>query len=110
MKTDNSLWRSLDRFEQMSRSAGQTVARAAARSPLLFSYLTVLTLQLIILAIFRPSYDTIDDIFLTMVAAGKGISPAPDAHLVFSNVLIGDVLKWLYTHAPSIPWYGFYLL
>ncbi len=84
--------------------------RLAERMPARFSLLAVLILQLLAVVLLRPSYETIDDVFLTMVASGKGICLAPDQHLVFTNILIGDVLKWLYTSAPSIPWYGLYLL
>lgn len=87
-----------------------TLCRFAERMPLRFSLLAVLILQLLVVAVFRPSYETIDDVLMTMGASGKGISLAPDQHLVFTNILIGDVLKLLYTSAPSLPWYGLYLL
>ncbi|MEX0978469.1 MAG: hypothetical protein WDZ48_06440 [Pirellulales bacterium] len=58
----------------------------------------------------QPSYDTCDDVFMTMFASGQGLASAPDEHLVFSNVLIGHLLKRLYTAWPQIPWYGCYLL
>ncbi len=87
-----------------------TIRRFASEKPLRFSLLVVLVLQLFAVVALRTSYETIDDVFLTMIASGKGICPAPDQHLVFTNVLIGDVLKWLYTCLPSLPWYGLYLL
>lgn len=60
--------------------------------------------------VFRPSYATNDDVFMTMIASGIGFCPAPDEHLVFTNVLIGQVLSSLYTALPNVPWYGGYLL
>jgi hypothetical protein len=87
-----------------------TLCRFAERMPLRFSLLAVSILQLLVVVVIRPSYETIDDVLMTMAVSGKGISLAPDQHLVFTNILIGDVLKWLYTTAPSLPWYGLYLL
>ncbi|MCA9236054.1 MAG: hypothetical protein KDA44_11320 [Planctomycetales bacterium] len=82
----------------------------ANAAPVTFSLAVVFALQLFVVAAFRPSYATNDDVFMTMVASGRGVSPAPDAHLVFTNVLIGGTLKGLYTLAPNVPWYGGYLL
>src|SRR6185295_12257931 len=72
--------------------------------------IAVLLLMSISIAAFQISYDTNDDVFLTMIVAGKGISPAPDEHLIFTNVVIGQALKWLYETQPAFPWYGCYLL
>ncbi len=91
-------------------SACQAVERFATRQPLRFALLAVLALLAIAFVVLRPSYDTNDDVFMTMIAAGQGFSPAPDEHLVFTNILVGQALKWLYIHAPQIPWYGCYLL
>lgn len=82
----------------------------ANRSPLRFALLAVLVLLAISLVVLQPSYDTNDDVFMTMIASGRCIASAPDEHLVFSNVLVGQVLKRLYTAWPQIPWYGCYLL
>jgi hypothetical protein len=55
-------------------------------------------------------YETSDDVGMNAgVAGGYGIA-APDEHLVFSNVLVGLVLKTGYRIAPTVPWYGLYLL
>ncbi len=91
-------------------SACQAVERFATRWPLRFALLAVLALLAIAFVVLRPSYDTNDDVFMTMIAAGQGFSPAPDEHLVFTNILVGQTLKWLYTNAPQFPWYGCYLL
>ncbi|MGD9723638.1 MAG: hypothetical protein AB7O59_20055 [Pirellulales bacterium] len=76
----------------------------------MFALLVSLALVVATTLIFRISYDTNDDVFLSMIAAGQGFCPAPDEHLVFTNVIIGHALKWLYTVAPDVPWYGCYLL
>lgn len=82
----------------------------ATQSPVRFSCVAVLVLFALVVVVFRPSYDTNDDVYMSMIAAGRGFSPAPDEHLIFTNVLIGQGLKSLYTLWPSVPWYGFYLL
>lgn len=62
------------------------------------------------LLVMTPTYDTNDDPFMGLVASGYGNVDGPDEHLLYSNVLLGFVLKHLYTVAPLIPWYGTYLL
>ncbi len=92
------------------RAACQACECWADRAPLRFSLLAVLVLQAIVILAFRPSYDTNDDVFMTMIVSGQGFCPAPDEHLLFSNVVIGQALKRLYTTWPHFPWYGCYLL
>ena len=92
------------------RAALRACESFANRTPLRFALLAVLVLLAISLVALQPSYDTNDDVFMTMIASGRGIASAPDEHLVFSNVLIGQVLKRLYAAWPQIPWYGGYLL
>lgn len=60
--------------------------------------------------ILTPVYDTNDDPSMALVASGYGNAGGPDEHLLYTNVLIGHVLKQLYEAAPLIPWYGCYLL
>jgi len=80
--------------------------RFAERAPLRFSFAAVFILFALVLALFQPSYDTNDDVFMTMIAAGQGFCPAPDEHLIFTNILVGQTFKWLYIAWPQIPWYG----
>src|SRR5688500_1995124 len=80
------------------------------RAPLRFAALTVILVFGLVFAIFEPGFDTNDDAVMNMIVAGKGYGLAPDEHMVFTNVLIGFVLKYLYTVFPSVPWYGGYLL
>jgi hypothetical protein len=84
--------------------------RAAARTPLRFSLLAVLALLAIALVALGISYETNDDVSMSMIVAGKGFCPAPDEHLIFTNILIGRALKQLYLAWPRLPWYGCYLL
>lgn len=92
------------------RTAIHAGERRAAQTPFLFSLLAVFVLLAIAVAAFQPSYETNDDVFMTMIVSGQGFCPAPDEHLVFSNVIIGHALKRLYTAWPNLPWYGCYLL
>jgi hypothetical protein len=102
----------VDRFRiaKSLQTFGCDIGRVAGRAPLRFSLVAVLTLQTLTFIALRPCYETNDDVFMSMIASGKGICPAPDQHLVFTNVLIGDVLKSLYTAYAGFPWYGCYLL
>ena len=88
----------------------RTVVRLAEWAPLRFALVTTLALVTLAVVILRPSYETCDDVFMTMIASGKGLAAAPDEHLVFTNVLVGHALKRLYAASPGIPWYGGYLL
>jgi hypothetical protein len=95
-----------DRF----RAARRFWERIAAQAPLRFSLFAILFLLTLAVVVLQPSYDTNDDVFMTMIVAGKGFCPAPDEHLIFTNIIIGQSLKHLYTAWPEVPWYGCYLL
>jgi len=53
-------------------------------------------------------YLTNDDMYLQAIVSGE-ISGIPDAHMIYSNYIIGLILSSLYKALPSIPWYGLYL-
>lgn len=91
-------------------AAWNACERWSRQSPLVFALLAALFLQMFVLVAFQPSYETNDDVFMTMIASGRGFCPAPDEHLLFTNVLVGQALKHLYTAWPGMPWYGLYLL
>ncbi len=82
----------------------------ALRAPLRFAVLAVLALLTLSVTALRIAYETNDDVFMTMIVAGRGFCANPDEHLIFSNILLGHVLKWLYLSWPQFPWYGGYLL
>lgn len=100
----------LARAWQTIRVTMQTGEDRGMRAPLLTALVIVLALMAITVAALRTSYDTNDDVFMTMIVSGRGFCPAPDEHLIFSNVLVGRVLKHLYVAWPGVPWYGGYLL
>ena len=102
-RLDGATRRQLQPHDRPLRGAG-------GRAPLQFAILTVALLFGLVFLIFTPGFDTNDDAVMNMVVAGKGYGLVPDEHMVFTNVLIGFVLKGLYTLWPSLPWYGGYLL
>jgi hypothetical protein len=80
------------------------------RRPWAFAVLTMAMLFGLVFLVFTPGFDTNDDPVMNLIVAGKGYGLTPDEHLVFSHVLVGFALKWLYTAFPAIPWYGGYLI
>jgi hypothetical protein len=56
-----------------------------------------------------PVYETNDDLMMQMIASGFHTGH-PDAHLVFTNVLIGWALRFLYGAWAGCNWYLIYLL
>ena len=88
---------------------GRKATVLAERSPLLFAITAIAVLECATLLLLRSCYETNDDVFITMIASGTGICTAPDPHLVFTNIVIGHALNWLYIAVPNFPWYGAYL-
>ena len=79
--------------------------------PLLFSFVVVLVLFVLALTFFVQTYRTNDDPGMASIVAGNGKTAHPDEHVRYSNVLLGFVLKGLYTVSPYFPWYAsFHLL
>jgi hypothetical protein len=81
----------------------------ARRAPLRFSLLVTAGLFAMVFVSLAPSFQSNDDPQMAMIAAGKGACLKPDEHLIFTNVIVGQILKVLYVACPSIPWYGAYL-
>lgn len=82
-----------------------------ARSiPLRFAIVSVTVLFALVITIMPPAFQTNDDAVMCMVVSGQGLSLAPDEHMVFTNVIIGKILKALYTYFPEMLWYGWYLV
>jgi hypothetical protein len=63
----------------------------------------------IIIVVFPLTFEISDDYFMNAIASGA-LSGTPSEFLMFTNVLIGKLLVWLYSIMPSINWYTFYLL
>jgi hypothetical protein len=80
------------------------------RHPLLAACAGSAILWTAFFGLLSPRYATNDDALLAMLPAGTGWAAAPDEHLVFTNVVIGLVLRRLHAALPSLAWYGLYLL
>jgi hypothetical protein len=83
---------------------------ATGRLPLLRAILAAGLLLGCTLAAFTPAYQQNDDVVMAMIASGRGISVQPDAHLVYVNVVLGELLRRAYCWAPALPWYGLVLI
>lgn len=57
---------------------------------------------------FTPYFFANDDVFALMISKGVGLALKPDEHLYFQNVLLGLLLKKLYTVLPQVRWYPWF--
>jgi hypothetical protein len=81
--------------------------RAALRDhPLALSVAAVVVLAVLATTAFTPHYETNDDACMQLIASGMVFDSTPDEHLMYSNVLIGLPLQFLYRKAPDVPWYA----
>lgn len=58
-----------------------------------------------LLAFVPAAWDDSDDVRMSMIAAGIGSEDGPSSSLVYLNVVVGSVLKLLYTKMPDVTWY-----
>ncbi|WP_223550792.1 hypothetical protein [Aestuariivivens sp. NBU2969] len=63
----------------------------------------------VIVTIFPVFFSLNDDTAMNAIASGA-ISGNPSEFLLFTNVILGYILKLLFTYAPTINWYSWYLL
>jgi hypothetical protein len=56
----------------------------------------------------KPTFNTNDDFAMMFIANGYYYGN-PSEHLIFTNIIIGLILKFLYTVIPTISWYPIYL-
>lgn len=56
-----------------------------------------------------PAYETNDDVIMMRIASGL-LTGEPSPRLVHTSILIGEFLAALYSAAPSIDWYSWYLV
>jgi hypothetical protein len=61
-----------------------------------------------VLAFATPGYETNDDVGMMRIASGL-LSGEPSAHLIHTNILIGQCLKGAYSANRSVNWYSSYL-
>ena len=97
------------RFDAV-KSLLAAIESLALRYPVRASFALTSIFFAVLLTFISPCFETNDDVGMSMIASGTGLSARPDEHLVFSNVVIGLILKRLYELMPSVPWYGLYLI
>lgn len=75
-----------------------------------FISITIAFISVGLISLIGPnSYETIDDFFMQSIASGF-FGGTPDEHLIYSNFLIGLLLKSLFSTFSFLNWYGAYLL
>lgn len=79
------------------------------RRGLLYGLLSISLFYVLFFLFFVPKYATTDDVLMSMIASGTSMVPRPDEHLLFTNVLIGQILMKLYGSIPDLPWYDLYI-
>lgn len=87
-----------------------SIDRNISARPGLYALIINILLFLYLYASYTFRFQTSDDVAMLLKASGTSWIDEPTAHLFFSNVIIGWVLKTLYTTLPNIPWYGLYLI
>lgn len=76
---------------------------------LLLSFMVTVVLFLLYRMFTDFIYLTNDDMYLQAIVSGE-ISGKPDAHMIYSNYILGLFLSGLYRLSVQIPWYGMYLV
>jgi hypothetical protein len=76
---------------------------------LLIAALANAALFSVVLSLLSLSYESNDDIGMAHIASGL-LTGKPSADLVFTNLLVGTVLKPLYQWSDRVNWYTLYLL
>ncbi|MBL3601025.1 MAG: hypothetical protein JMN25_14365, partial [gamma proteobacterium endosymbiont of Lamellibrachia anaximandri] len=73
----------------------------------MFALVTASVVLFVSYYLFTPYYMTNDDISMRLNASGKyfAYDYEPNEYLLFINYLYGVVLKWLYSHYPTVHWY-----
>ena len=108
----------------MTRTMDQAVSQIATEFPergwlaalcrgpfrlfLICATLNALLFGVVLSTTFR-CFDSGDDPAMMQIASGA-MTGEPSDRLVFTNVLIGRVLRQLYAHDPALNWYAYYLL
>lgn len=62
------------------------------------------------LAVVVPIFETTDDSFMKGIVSGTFCVAEASDLMVYTNVLIGRMLRTLYRSFPDVPWYSYYLI
>lgn len=72
-------------------------------------FLCSLVIVIILFAAFVPIFLTGDDVGMMMAVSGTGLGGiTPHEHLITINIVVGFLLKRLYTASPYFSWYGLF--
>jgi hypothetical protein len=93
----------------LSRCSHAMAGQKAGIKALSWAVVVNFILFAIFLTYTTPAYETDDDLEMQFIASGF-YTGHPDAHLVFTNILIGWVLKFLYGSWAGCNWYLIYLV
>jgi hypothetical protein len=92
----------------MTEMPGENTFLSIIRQPFIFSVLISSVPFALFILFFTPQFMKNDDVFMLLTVSGYW-SGQPDEHMIFSNVIIGGLLKHLYGMIPSINWYSTHL-
>jgi hypothetical protein len=92
-----------------SKCSSKLTGKRGGFQALLWAAMVNLMLFGLFLLCATPVYETNDDLMMQMIASGF-YTGQPDGHLVFTNILIGWTLRFLYGTWAGCNWYFIYLL
>jgi hypothetical protein len=93
----------------LSQCSGWLTGRREGFPALVWAVVVNLILFGLLLSCATPNYESNDDLVMQLIASGF-YTGQPDAHLVFTNILIGWVLRFFYETWAGCNWYLVYLL
>lgn len=67
------------------------------------SFLINVVIMALLLLLFVPHFESGVDVWMQSFA--YGISGAHTSHLIFSNIILGEILSFLSEFFPAVPWY-----
>lgn len=73
------------------------------------AFFIVLLMYCIAFVFFNPFFQSGDDVAMQMIANGM-VGGSPEERLVFINVIIGYLLKYLYVNYYIIEWYSLFII
>jgi len=79
------------------------------RKLFLYCFLGILTLYIISILFLKIAYEANDDVLMLLISSGY-LTGRPDPHLVFINIIIGNLISFFYHWFPRFEWYTFHLI
>src|SRR5262245_21796544 len=92
-----------------------TLTEARARLPrinslLLASLLVNAVLFAVTYRLYTPHFQVNDDVGMMLLSSGTTLSLVPTEYLLFTNIVLGTLLRTMYQLKASVPWYPLYLV